>query len=233
MPVLALKTELKCKLCAHSEREAIDALLEKRSKGETDENGERYNLARVLATFAEWGVQNPTKENITGHFKNHCQVVTQAEYEASKVEAGLDAAQTDERVRALVASIVGPDYFESPRLLTPDESLELVRALGTYELAERARKGEKLGVTVDQLLKSVDGATRRRSSDAANELMRGVGAALGGWATREVEAAAERKELGPVEHEIVDVELSDSDRERAAEELAITRDIYSEPSSDQ
>lgn len=203
MPVLALKTELKCKLCRHDRREEIDAILEKRSLGAADESGRRYNLDYVLELLRGLGVENPTKENITGHWKRHCEVVTEQEAQKRQVDEAVEAAQTDERVRALVASIAGEDYFEKPRLLTADESLELIRALGVFELAERVRKGEKIGITPDHLLKSIDGATRRRSSEAAGELMSGLGKALGQWATQKAlpEAPPERKELGVVEHE--------------------------------
>jgi hypothetical protein len=211
VPVLAIRTEVKCKFCAHPARDQIDLVLERRAQGEPAPDGEPFTLRKLYPILEKLGVENPTKENVHNHWTKHCRRITQAEYDQATVDTGLEAAETDERVRALVSEILGEEYFDNPKPITPDQSLELIRALGTYELVERARKGQNIGVTVDQLLKSIDGATRRKSSDAANELLRGLGQAIGASASRALAPPPPAIDAGVVEHEPVKEEVVDED----------------------
>lgn len=212
MPVLQIRSEAKCKICASPERSAVDDVLERRSRRE-----EGYNLEASLEKIAALGVVHPTKENITNHWKKHCEVVTEKEFRKRQVDEAVEAAETDERVRGLIASIVGEEYFDQPRVLTPDETLQVVQAAGVYDLIQRVRKGERLGVTVDHLLKSIDGATRRKSNDAATALVTGVGQALGRWAAEkaELESGSQRElpaaEPVEVEYEVVPTDAESGD----------------------
>jgi hypothetical protein len=181
VPVLAKKTELRCKLCRHERRAEIDALLELRSLRRKDEAGVLVTLAVVLAQLAEWGVENPTEDNVKGHWKNHCEQV-------SEQQVADDTAQREDIIAKLLAGEL--DH------VNVDEYLRLIVSVNHYELVERVKKGEKTGVTIDHSLKAIDGLTKRRHSDATADLFRAIGGAVaqavgGGKVQGELTAADE------------------------------------------
>jgi len=193
VPVLAIKTEQRCKLCRHDQRPAIDALLEARSLRKKDEQGRPINLAYVLERFREMGVENPNEDNIKAHWKKHCEQVSEAKLaEAESIRdeiiAKLDAGELD--------------------LADIDESLKVLFTIGYHEALERYRRGEKTGITLDHLDKWANTLQRRRVNENVSNL---IGALAGGVA-RAVSGGSVQGELppAPVEDEI-EGELVDDD----------------------
>lgn len=177
MAVLAIKTEPKCKLCKSAVRPQIDALLEKRSRREEDAGGNRINEEYVLTTLAEWGVENPTAENIKNHWKKHCEVVDGSLIEdADRVKA----EQADARIK-VVDRVLGADWREVTP--SPEQILELERALFPFDVEVRILSGQPLGITFDTVHRGIDSSTRRRQEENTGKLIgalgQGIAAALG------------------------------------------------------
>jgi hypothetical protein len=186
--VIAIKNEPKCKLCRHPQREEIDALLELRSALTRDPETKQliYTLPVVLKQLAEWGVENPTEDNIKAHWRKHCEVV------AEGVAVGHDAALEELRVEMLTILDASDGSIES--------DLTALRKLAMARIRLRVMKGEDPGVTVDQLLKSVAEMTKRAHNEATHELL----TSLAGGMTR---ALAERRTPRAIEGaEVVDAE---------------------------
>jgi hypothetical protein len=160
VPVTAIKTEIRCKLCKSSKRAEIDAILEKRSKGESDADGQRYNIEHVLKLLAELGIENPTPDNVKVHWRKHCELID----EQASVEI-------EKRHRDTI------DKFESGERVTADEVLDFIIFHGSADLKAKLEETGKAGITVDQVLKAVDAKTRRKHDESANLLLQ---AAAGG-----------------------------------------------------
>jgi hypothetical protein len=171
MPVVAAKTELRCKLCRHERRAEIDELLLRRSRREQDDEGRNINLGYVLGRLGEWGVENPTEENVKVHFRRHCEVISENELaEQAKLEAELDA-EIGEEARRLAEEYEGRD--------DADSYLELVRRIGQLRLLAELRRGGVPSVTVDQARAVVDAQTRRKHNERVNTLLELQGLAMG------------------------------------------------------
>ena len=166
MAVLAIKTEPKCKLCKHPNRPDIDALLERRSKGDSDAHGNRINEQYVLKQLHEWGVENPTKQNLTNHFAKHCELVT--DEEAVEREQELSELQA-EMLEALEESDG-----------TIDGDLEAIRKVGMRAIRRKILEGRDPGITNDHVLKAVAEQTKRSSNEAARTLLGTLTAGLAG-----------------------------------------------------
>jgi hypothetical protein len=176
MAVLAKKSETRCKLCQHPRRGEIDALLEKRSNGDSDEAGRRFNEAYVLEILGQWGVVNPTPDNIKGHWKNHCELIS---------SATLEAAQHAQIQRAR-------EIAEGGTHIDVDENLRWLVTVGRAGLEEQLSNGRN-PITVDHMLKATTELTRRAHNAAQHELL---GELTGGIALALSRGA---KELPPVE----------------------------------
>lgn len=174
MAVLPVKTAPRCKLCQSARRVDMDALLEMRSKGESDESGARVNFEYVAARYGDWHEgEKLTRENVTGHWKNHCELV-----EADVVDS-LQAAERRLGNAALEAieRILGPDRHEK----TPsvDEMLELRRALYALELEAKALAGAPIGLTHDHASKDFDSSTKRKRNEEMAGALELLGAGIG------------------------------------------------------
>lgn len=171
MKVVETQSVQRCKLCSHESRTEIDQILLKRSLGEADDEG-RWNIERVLKALGELGVTNPTKENVTIHWRKHCEAVSeevvQEREEAKEAVAARSMAMADEAL--------GVGWRE--RVLSPDEYLILVRIAAQHDLALRMASGERTGATIDHGLKSVGEVTKRKSSEALDDVRKGIGAAV-------------------------------------------------------
>lgn len=158
MAVLAKLSMPACKLCKHPKRPEIDALLELRSKHTRGPDGKlTHTIDVVLRTLGEWGVENPTLDNIKNHWRKHCEVVegTAAEEHASQLEGAnaemleiLDAA--DDSVDGYLRSLIG---------------------VSKHRLRRRLLRNEDPGVTVDHALKASAELTKRSHNEAQHELM--------------------------------------------------------------
>lgn len=158
MAVRATKTEPKCKLCRHEKRDEIDAILELRSKLTRDPVTKEliWTAPKVLAQLAEWGVENPTEENIKTHWKRHCEVV-------SEESAAADDAAALEAFKKLLTGEAGH--------ADADEMLRLVVSIWGAKVAEQIARGEVPNITTEQMLKAQAELTRRSTSETQHQLL--------------------------------------------------------------
>jgi hypothetical protein len=165
MAVVPTKTEPRCKLCTSDFRTEIDTLLERRSNREYDEHGNRINEQYVMERLVEWGINNPTSDNIKNHWAKHCEVGT--------AEA-ITAAQTAQ-LDALESILAGGEHANL------DEALRTIVTLGVAGFREKVAKGMN-PITVDHVLKAAAELTRRSHNEAQEDLLQsligGIGAAL-------------------------------------------------------
>ena len=186
MAVLALKTEPKCKLCSHPNRAEIDVLLEKRSKGEFDDKGRRFNADYVLEILGGWGVVNPTLENLKNHWKKHCELV-------SAEEAEQVASQLSELNAEMLAILDESDG-------TVDADLRAMFKLGMKRIRGKILSGNDPGVTPEMSLKAAGELTKRAHNESTRELL---GTLAGGLAL----ALAQPQQPKQIEGaEVIDVE---------------------------
>lgn len=164
--VVATRTVVRCKLCSHPQRSAIDQLLLRRSDGESDEEGDRINLAYVRAKLAEWGVPNPTEENVKNHWQKHCEKVSQEV-----------AVRNEEKAVEVIEKVKSGDTSD---LMTPDQFLDFVIAQSGAEAAMRIEADGKANITIDQGLKAIEVKTRRKADDGVNKLLTEVGKGIAG-----------------------------------------------------
>ena len=154
MPVTVLKSEPKCKLCRSDFRTEIDALLEQRSNRAFDEAGNRINEQYVLEKCAEYGVPNPTPDNLKLHWAKHCTV------ESNEVVTAAASAQLDK----LEELLAGGEHANL------DEALRSIVTLGVAGFRERIAKGMN-PISVDHVLKAAAELTRRSHNEAQEDLL--------------------------------------------------------------
>lgn len=186
MAVLPIKTEKRCKLCSHPNRPDIDVLLEKRSNGESDENGRRFNEEYVKEILSGWGVENPTLDNLKNHWKKHCQVVSSEEAEEA-------AAELNDLSKEMLAVLEESDG-------SLDGDLRAVFRIGIGRIKGRILRGEDPGVTLDHALKASAELTKRSHNEAQRELL---GTLAGGLAAALAPPVQPRQISGA---EVIDVE---------------------------
>lgn len=170
MAVLQVATGARCKLCQHPRRNDIDKLLEQRSRRQKDADGQQINREYVLARLAEWGVENPTTENVSNHVKKHLSFVDDT------VQAQAMEAVQQKMAEALERRGTDFDSVEG--------KLRWIVDVGIGEIEERLMRGEKSGVTLDHVMKAAAELSRRSHSESQRELLGalvgGIGHALGG-----------------------------------------------------
>jgi hypothetical protein len=160
MPIVALATEPKCKICRSERRGEVDELLLLRSRRARDTDGQRVTLTYVRECMREWGIVNPTQENITVHLRKHCAIIDapgedfELERHYLSGEAKELAARFDEQ---------GPANADT----LPD------RVIAVYDLQMRAdlRAGVVPRVTADQARAMIDTKTRRRQNERITDLL--------------------------------------------------------------
>lgn len=158
MAVLPVKTEPRCKLCQSPHRHSIDELLEKRSKLESLDDGTRVNLEYCLSRFLEWGVVNPTGENVKNHWRKHCRVSEDGAIEAAQTAALLKLEEMD----------------RNGVMVDVNRDLDWLWSLGIAEIRERVARGDKSGISADLLLKVAAEKTRRQHNETQDDLMRAL-----------------------------------------------------------
>ena len=195
MGVLPSKTVASCKLCKHPRRSEIDELLLLRSQKARDPVTKKLtHTADILRErlASEFGVENPTLENLAMHWKKHCEVVSDAE--VADVTAALDEHNAE-----LLAIIDASDG-------TVDANLRVIHKLSMARIRGRVLRGEDPGVSVDQGLKAVGELTKRQDNEAKNELL----TALTGGIVDSIAAGRQPKQIEAGEVEIIDVEVVES-----------------------
>jgi hypothetical protein len=161
MAVLQLKSVGRCKICSSPHRRSIETLLEHRSHRRKDTAGKRITASYVMDKMAEFGVVNPTVENITIHTSKHIKFVADSK-ELHKLDSG-------RRMAVKLREGVPP--------VDIDENLRWMISVGRSEIEDRLIRGEKSGITTDHILKATDALTRRQHNEAQHELL---GALVGG-----------------------------------------------------
>lgn len=156
-------------------RADIDALLEARSKREKDGDGRTVNISYVQEKLTEWGVNNPTVENVKIHWQKHCEVVTEAVIEASQAAA----AKKIEELR------------EGGTHVDIDGNLRWMVTVGRAEMEERIAAGGSSGITPDHVLKATAELTKRQHNEAQHDLLQ----AIGGGIAAALEAKREPKQI--------------------------------------
>lgn len=175
--VRQVKSEQRCKLCKTPHRAEIDQLLLLRSNRAVLDDGTPVNANYVRAKALELGVENPTHENFTSHWKNHCQVVDRND---------------EEEIAAAVESVLGELTPDELRELTAADRLELLEIQGMLELQARLKRTGKTGITIDQLIRINELKQRQKSNEDQRRFLGALGAGL----TAAIGGAL-RKELPP------------------------------------
>lgn len=173
MAVLQTKTEARCKICSSPHRAAIEALLEKRSDKVRDPVTREllYSGDIVLAKLRdEYGIENPTLENISGHWKKHCEKVSVEE--VADVEAALDEHR--EELLAILDETDG----------SVDGDLRVIFKLGIARIRGRVLRGEDPNVTTDQSLKAAAELTKRQDNEAKRDVLQALAGGIGLALTR-------------------------------------------------
>ena len=184
-----LKTENRCKICSSPHRKEIEDLILRRSDRIKADDGSKVNLDYLLAAMAQYGIENPTAENVKGHWKNHIEKVP-AEEVAADIEVIEAAVQEMES---------GNFSFEDL-----DEGLRFFFTVGIRNLRRKIAAGEDPGITHDHLLKTAGEITKRRTNDAQAELMKALGGGIERVFTKALGGDDEPKQIEGAE--VIDVE---------------------------
>ena len=197
LAVRQIKTEFRCKLCKSPHRGEIDELLLQRSNRVQLPDGTRVTGDYVKAKLVELGVENPTHENLTSHWKNHCQVVDAAE------EAEITA-----QVESLLATIT----LDELKSMSTADRLDLLEQQGYLELQARLRKTGKTGLTTDQLLRIAELKQRQKSNEDQRRFLGALGVGIG----LAMEKAFQAPQLPAPAHPVLEAEVIESDEGVAA-----------------
>lgn len=202
MSVFAIRHAPRCKFCRHPRITEVNLVLERWST-------RRLSREEATTELEALGVENPAGGD---GWKKHWS--SKGHYFYESPDEARARAEKDERVaeeRAQLAEtifvrILGEDWREQTP--TPEQYLELVRALSVHDLFLSVKEGERVGITVDQGLKSIGEGTKRKQNEATGILLRGVADGLSQVFTKALEGDP-RRELGPGEIVIEDVEEED------------------------
>lgn len=181
MPVRAIKTELRCKLCAHAKRREIDELLEQRSM-------RKINLEGVLAQLVEWGVENPNEDNVKNHWRKHVEIVS------------VEVAEAQSEARQEIVT-----RGKEVDVTNTDAVIDRLIELGVSDLEAALEAAGTSGVTVDQLLKALSLKTQRKSSEAMAGLFGSLGKGIEGVFKKALDSPAPVPQLPAVEAEYEEV----------------------------
>lgn len=170
MPVKPLKTQPRCKICMHDRRAEIDEVLHLRATHGKLPDGKVAMLTPVLEHLAgEYGVENPTKENIDTHWKKHCEVVETQEEALGEQNAIRDAIEAE----------LGEDWDD--RILNYDEVLKILFSFESKKLIKSLIRGDALqGAAVERVLKMSQELNKQGGSNAVDELNEALAQAAAG-----------------------------------------------------
>jgi len=188
LAVRQVKSEQRCKLCKSPHRAEIDQLLLQRSNRVVLPDGTAVNGDFVKARALELGVENPTHENLTSHWKNHCQVVDRND---------------EEEIAEAVKSVLGDITPEQLQEMTAADRLELLEQQGFLELQARLLRTGKTGITIDQLIRINELKQRQKSNEDQRRFLGALGAGL----TAAIGRAIAPPELPAPAHPDLDAEV--------------------------
>lgn len=161
--VRQVKQELRCKLCKHPGRAEIDHLLLQRSQRTMLADGTRVTGDYVVARLREMGVENPTHENLTTHWKRHCEVVDR---------------NSEEEITAAVEGVLASMSPEQIGELSSGDALRVLRTQAFVELQARLKRTGKSGLSPDQLLRILEMEQKQKQSEDQARFLGVLGAGL-------------------------------------------------------
>jgi hypothetical protein len=199
--VSAVRTEVRCKVCkaGAEKRGRIDELLAQRGAADVPTWGKAEALATIILG------QQVTARGLRRHLADHCRVEElsdeQIEAAAAKAAEEIEGEAAEKAATlALFDQILGPGWQDG--VPSADSLLALQRALYVRGLRQDVKAGLSLKLTHDQINRGIAESTRRKSSEATAELLKGLGAAVGQWGQRivaEGDACAGELETGEIE----------------------------------
>ena len=157
MPVIAIRSEYRCKICRSPNRYEIDELLGERNKLSGAARKPSWHWSQFKDRLVELGIQNPTPQNVTTHWQGHCRELDEATDQEIAMASG-DAA----RELAAQMQTLAPD---ADNLL--DTALKIGHMRWQHELA----KGEVPKFTPEQIRAFIDAKTRRKSNEQTGRLI--------------------------------------------------------------
>lgn len=185
--VRAKKHEGRCKLCKNPNRPEIDDWLLRRSFRHQMPDGTPVNFEFVVARFIELGVENPTRENVTSHWKNHCEVVSRTEQDA-----------IDEAVKSLFEQLSEEDILK----LSSAQLLDLLQKQIVLEVQAKVKTTGRSGASIDHLIRIEELKTRQKQAEGQKKFLE----LLGGGIQGALQSAFQPKELPPA-HPDLDAEV--------------------------
>lgn len=180
MTVVAVpvSTHPRCKICKSPNRKQIDNLRAAQLNG-------GMNLEEFLSAASELVGEEVNIDNRKSHFgtmdkPKHTRLAEKGMTEQEQVRDAELNQERDDLAERTFTRVLGEEWRE--RTPTNEEYLELVRALSVHDLFIAVKSGEKVGITVDQGLKSVGEATKRKHDTTRDELLLALAKAAGGGA---------------------------------------------------
>lgn len=173
MSVEVVKVEPRCKLCIHEKAAEINELLSRRSRREQDEEGRQINLGYVLAQFAEWGVVNPNADNIKAHLKRHIRFAHGEDAVRAAAELEQAEAMWGEAQRRVLERIEDRQGDVADRVV--EMELLIYEEFRLIQLEQGVAKP----LSPDQMRGMVTEKTRRKASDAQDQLLSALGSGIG------------------------------------------------------
>lgn len=222
---VTISTEVKCKFCMHPRREDVDRVLGRYFSRE-------ITREMCFEELRELGVDNPTADNLKrrakeGHAGTHdaprhtkwVEQATAEEEAAREIEA---RTKLSEFAAVLFVRILGEGWRERGITPSPEQILDIQRALYIHELELKIAAGVPSGLTHDQVLKTIGEGTKRKHSEAVDGLLgvagKAIEAAIGGrvglppgpgHASHILQAARDEAEADIIDAEAVEIEEPD------------------------
>lgn len=172
MPVEIVAKGPLCKFCRSDKADRINNLLERWHHREDSDEGGVITRSYVLKRLAEWGIDNPNYDNIKSHRK-HIRIVSEAQAASvaqSEEEDNADWVEAQKRILEKIAERGGDvaDRVVETQLLIFEEFTRI-----------QLEKGIAKPATLDQIRGMIGEKTKRKASDAQDELLKALGGGIG------------------------------------------------------
>ncbi len=173
MPVKVIKKSATCKLCRHEKADEINQLLERWQHKEKGDDGKVITWDYVVDRLKEWGVDNPTYDNWKASHRKHIEFVSPgkaAVLDAQAEEDEKDWIEAQKRVLERTGQRTGDVADRIAEL-----ELQIYEEFRLIQLA----KGVAKPLTADQIRGMISEKTKRKASDAQDELLKALGGGIG------------------------------------------------------
>ena len=213
MAVQIIKKSPNCKFCKHERSDDINALLDRHHFKEKGPDGKLLTLRTVYEILTSWGIDNVNRENYLSHRK-HIRFVDD-ETRHAQIAAGTqddeDWIEAQKRVLARAGERTGDvaDRVVETQLLIFEEWTNIQLKRGTIKPG-----------TLDQVKGLIGEKTKRKSSDAQDELLKALGGGIGMVFEKALSSGADPDgrshssgELPPAREDVIEGEVVDEDRD--------------------